>query len=66
MNIDVEVEDFFALLGEDFAGEGNVVYVAEASGKLGMGVVKAAGRIESDACLAVKDELCCCNSCPRR
>ena len=42
MNINIEVEDFFALLGEDFAGEGNIVYVAKARSKLGVGVMKAA------------------------
>jgi hypothetical protein len=64
MNIDVEVEDFFALLGEDFAAKGNVVYVAKAGGKFGVGVVKAARRIERDIDFAVEDELCRCNGSP--
>ena len=57
MNIDVQIEDFFTLLGEDFAAKGNVVDVAKARGKLGVGVVKAARRIERDIDFAVEDEL---------
>jgi hypothetical protein len=57
MNIDVQVEDFFALFGEDYAAKGNVIDVAKARGKLGMGVVKAARWIERNIDFAVEDKL---------
>ncbi len=58
VDVNVEIEDSFVLLGEDDAGQSNVVDVAEAGGVFRVCVVVSAGGIEGVLCLVVEDHLC--------
>ncbi len=58
MDVNVEIQDALAPLGEHQAGQRHVVDIAKAAGALGVGVMVAARRIEGDLGLAREDQVC--------